>query len=126
MGLVYSKIKLSNPRDEKLLPVEVNCLVDSGALLLCIPESIASQLNLETIALRDVETADGKVHSLPYVGPIRVDFENRCCFVGAMVLGNEVLLGVVPMEDMDVLIDPTTQKLIVNPMTPNKPMYKIK
>ncbi len=126
MGLVYAKIKLSNPRLPELLPIELTSLVDSGALHLCISQSVASQLKLETAEMRDVQTADEKIHTLPYVGPIRVDFENRFCYVGAMVIGNETLLGAVPMEDMDVLIHPAQQKLIVNPLTPNKPLYKIK
>lgn len=126
MGLVYPKIKLSNPKEPNLLPIEVMSLVDSGALHLCIPASVASQLNLSTHELRDVQTADEKIHSLPYVGPIRVDFENRFCFVGAMVIGNETLLGAVPMEDMDLIIHPAKQTLTVNPLSPNKPLYKIK
>ena len=126
MGLVHTKIKLSNPRKPDLLPVEVVSLVDSGAVHLCIPQTVASQLELETNEMRNVQTADEKVHTLPYVGPVRVDFENRFCFVGAMVIGNETLLGAIPMEDMDVLIHPAQQKLIVNPLTPNKPLYKIK
>jgi clan AA aspartic protease len=126
MGLVYSTIKLSNPRMPNLRPIEVTTLVDSGALHLCIPASVASQLELETHEMRDVQTADETIHSLPYVGPIRVDFENRFCFVGAMVIGNETLLGAVPMEDMDLIIHPAKQTLTVNPLSPNKPLYKIK
>jgi len=126
MGLVYATIKLSNTRKPELLPIELTSLVDSGAMHLCIPASIASQLELGTNELRDVQTTDEKIHTLPYVGPIRVDFENRFCYVGAMVIGNEALLGAVPMEDMDLLIHPCRQKLIVNPLTPNKPLYKIK
>ena len=126
MGLVYSKITLSNSRKPELRSIEVTSLVDSGAIHLCIPEAIAFQLELETNEMRNVQTADEKIHSLPYVGPIRVDFENRFCFVGAMVIGNETLLGAVPMEDMDLIIHPARQTLTVNPMSPNKPLYKIK
>ena len=126
MGLVYAKIKLSNPRKPELLPIELTSLVDSGVMHLCIPEAVAFQLELETHELRNVQTADEKTHSLPYVGPIRVDFENRFCFVGAMVIGNETLLGAVPMEDMDLIIHPAKQTLTVNPMSLNKPLYKIK
>jgi clan AA aspartic protease len=126
MGLVYATIKLSNPRLPDLLPVELTSLVDSGAMHLCIPAAIAKQLQLETSELRNVQTADEKIHSLPYVGPIRVDFESRFCYVGAMVIGNETLLGAVPMEDMDLLIHPARQKLIINPLSPDKPLYKIK
>jgi clan AA aspartic protease len=127
MGLVYSKIRLSNPRLPALAPVEVSSLVDTGAMHLCIPSVIASQLELEVSSMRDVQSQSiGSVHTLPYVGPIRVDFENRFCFVGAMVLGDEVLLGAVPMEDMDLVVHPSTRQLLVNPLTPNKPLYKIK
>ena len=40
------------------------------------------------------------------MGPIEVSFANRRCFTGAMVLGNEVLLGAIPMEDMDLVLRP--------------------
>ena len=126
MGLTYSKIKLTNPRYPDLLPVELNALVDTGALMLCIPQAVAHQLSLEELDMRPVTIADGSSHQVPYVGPIRVDFENRFCFVGALVIGDETLLGAVPMEDMDLVVHPATQKLMPNPLHPNKPSYTIK
>ncbi len=54
-----------------------------------------------------------------YMGPIQVKFENRGYFTGALVIGEEVLLGAVPMEDMDVVVSPAKQALIVNPESPN-------
>ncbi len=119
MGLIKTKIILKNPKKEELEEMEVDTLVHSGALHLYIPEKIAIQLNLDELYKREVVTADGKEHLCSYVGPIEVKFENRGCFTGALVLGDEVLLGVVPMEDMDVLISPAEQKLIVNPESPN-------
>ena len=126
MGLPYSKIKLSNPRNALLLPVELDALVDTGALMLCIPQSVAYQLELEELDKRPVTIADGSSHQVPYVGPIRVDFENRFCFVGALVIGDETILGAVPMEDMDLIVHPASQKLMANPLHPNKPSYTIK
>ena len=126
MGLTYSNIQLRNPRNEQLAPLEVKALVDIGALMLCIPQSVAYQLELEELDKRPVTVADGTSHLAPYVGPIRVDFENRFCFVGAIVIGNEILLGAVPMEDMDLVVHPATQKLMPNPLHPNKPSYTIK
>ncbi|MDB5282773.1 MAG: clan aspartic protease, family [Bacteroidota bacterium] len=107
-------------------PIEVNALVDTGALMLCISQSTAIQLELEELDKRPVVIADGSSHQVPYVGPIRVDFDNRFCFVGALVIGDETLLGAVPMEDMDLVVHPATQKLMANPLHPNKPGYKIK
>ena len=63
--------------------------------------------------------ADGSTRLVPYVGPVTVEFENRGCVTGALVLGDEVLLGAVPMEDMDVVVSPATQTLTVNPASPN-------
>ena len=126
MGLTYSKIKLSNPRKTALLPVELTALVDSGALSLCIPQSVAFQLELDELEKRGVTIADGSSHQVPYVGPIRIDFENRFCFTGALVIGDETLLGAVPMEEMDVILHPSRQKLIPNPAHPNIPSYIIK
>lgn len=97
----------------------MNSLVDTDALHLCIPEHMAIQLELEELYKREVVTADGKKHLVPYMEFLIVKFENRACFTGALVMGNEVLLGTVPMEDMDVLISPTKQTLMVNPESPN-------
>jgi clan AA aspartic protease len=119
MGLVTAEIELANPRDKKIRPIKVKSLVDTGSLHLCIPEHVAIQLELEELYKREVTTADGKKHLCPYMGPIQVKFENRGCFTGALVLGEEVLLGAVPMEDMDVVVSPAKQALIVNPESPN-------
>ncbi|MGH8605378.1 MAG: clan AA aspartic protease, partial [Gammaproteobacteria bacterium] len=40
----------------------------------------------------------------------------------ALVFGNQVLLGSIPMEDMDLVIEPSRQKVTVNPASPNIPM----
>jgi hypothetical protein len=76
--------------------------------------------------MREVTTADGRRQLVPYVGPIEVLFENRNCYVGALVLGDEVLLGAVPMEDMDLVISPTRREVVVNPESPNFPHALVK
>ncbi|MEK6556873.1 MAG: clan AA aspartic protease [Candidatus Margulisiibacteriota bacterium] len=119
MGLIRADLQLKNPKNSTLQTMNVSALVDTGSLHLCIPETVALQLGLEELYKREVSTADGKEHLCSYVGPIQVSFENRSCFTGALVIGNEVLLGAVPMEDMDILISPAKQMLIVNPESPN-------
>jgi clan AA aspartic protease len=119
MGMVYANIKLTNPRNSDLQPMEVNALVDTGAYWLCIPEHVQLQLELTELEKREVTLANGKKQIVPYVGPVQINFENRMCFTGALVLGNIVLLGAIPMEDMDVLVHPLKQKLMVNPESPN-------
>jgi len=119
MGLIHANIELSNPKDETIESITVKSLVDTGALHLCIPEHVAIQLELEELYKREVTTADGKKHLVPYMGPLSITFKNRGCYTGALVLGDEVLLGAVPMEDMDLLLSPAKQALIVNPESPN-------
>ncbi len=126
MGLVYADIDLKNPRDPELKGISVSALVDTGAITLCIPKHVAVQLALEAIEQRAVTTADGDVQTVDYVGPLQINFENRTCFTGALVLGDSVLMGAVPLEDMDLVIHPARQTLTVNPLSPNIPSVLVK
>ncbi len=119
MGLVYAKIQLENPKLPQLQPLVVDAIADTESLYLCIPESAKLQLKLEATSQKSVTTADGKRSLCDYVGPLRVVFENRECYVGAVVLGDEVLLGAVPMEDMDLVVSPPLRRVVVNPLHPN-------
>ena len=126
MGLVIAKIGLKNPREKKLKILEENALVDSGAVHLCIPEHIKIQLKLpvgslreEEIDKKEVTLADGSKKLVPYVGPVEIRYKNRVGFAGALVMGDQVLLGAIPMEDMDLIIIPGKRVLDVNPDSPN-------
>ena len=132
MGLVYAEITLINGEDlilarrhiigeEEVKKMTVNMLVDSGAYMLAINETIQEQLQLPVIEKRKAQMANGGVEEYDVVGPMEVRFKNRQCTCRAMVLpgDNEPLLGAIPMEDMDVLINPTRRELIVNPEHPD-------
>ena len=119
LGLIRGTFKLLNPLSQELAPLEVSALADTGAVHLCIPEHVALQLQLQELEKREVVLADGHRRTVPYMGPVEVRFRNRRCFTGAMVLGNEVLLGAIPMEDMDLVLQPQLQSIDVNPESPN-------
>jgi clan AA aspartic protease len=119
MGLVRTGLRLSNPLHPDLAALDCLALADTGAMHLCIPEHIVLRLKLEEHEKREVTLADGSKRVIPYVGPVHVQFANRQCFVGAMVIGDEVLLGAIPMEDMDLVVRPLTQDVAVNPASPN-------
>ena len=119
MGLIRGCVQLLNPSRPDLHPIEVSALADTGAVHLCIPEHLAIQLQVEALEQREVVLADGRRRTVAYVGPIEVRFQNRRCFTGAMVLGDEVLLGAIPMEDMDLVLRPQLQSIDVNPESPN-------
>lgn len=131
MGLVYAEIELVNAEDitlaknhiigeEEVKRMITNMLVDSGAYTMCINETIQEQLDLPFFEKRKGVLANGNIEEYNVVGPIQVRFKNRRTICYAMVLpgNNEALLGAIPMEDMDVLIHPLKQELIVNPEHP--------
>ncbi len=119
MGLVNAKLALRNPRKPKMRPVEVEALADSGSMHLCIPLHVQIQLGLKEIEKKEATLADGRRVLVPYVGPVELHFKNRTGFTGALVMGDQVLLGAIPMEDMNLVIIPKTRTVDVNPESPN-------
>jgi clan AA aspartic protease len=119
MGLVYTEIEVGNARRDDLQPMEIRALVDSGAMHLCLPRGIVLQLDLKVLDQRTITYADGRSEVVDYVGPVSVRFANRRCLVGALVTGDQALLGAIPMEDMDLVINPARQAVAVNPAHPN-------
>jgi clan AA aspartic protease len=139
MGLIHADILLQNSADvvmvnrgiitdDKVRQMNVKSLVDTGAITLTINEDIAKQLDLDVQYQVDIELADGTQGRGDVVGPVNIRFENRMTACLALVLpgATDVLLGAIPLEGMDVLIDPTLQRLIVHPERPMKALLKVK
>jgi len=122
MGLNYADIEAENLFANRRMPIRA--LVDSGAVFMIIPEHIALQLgfDLEEVSRREVILADGSRKSVPMIGPLRVHFAGRYCDLSALVFGDEALFGAVPMEMMDLVLHPATQRLSVNPENPFMPV----
>ena len=139
MGLVHADIIITNSDDlalvkrkylkkEQVRTINIRALVDSGAYMMAINQTVKEQLGLEVVEHQKAQLADGQVIDLEIVGPIEIRFANRRTVCEAMVLpgDNEVLLGAIPMEAMDVLIHPKEQRLIVNPAHPLVPQLSLK
>ncbi|MDR3300471.1 MAG: clan AA aspartic protease [Candidatus Accumulibacter sp.] len=122
MGITYADLRLANAARKDLEEMDTRALVDTGALHLCIPEHVALQLQLEDCETREVILADGKRHQVRYVSPVRIELRGRKCVTGALVLGDQVILGAIPMEDMDLIIEPARMRVSVNPSAPNIPV----
>ncbi len=122
MGLTYANLKLTNLFGHQ--QVQINALVDTGATFMCVTEEIALQLGFDIteVSQQVVTLADGHQRKVPRIAPIEIAFENRTYVTEAVVLGNEPLLGVIPMEAMDLVVDPRRQVLTVNPQHPNYPV----
>jgi clan AA aspartic protease len=110
MGIVTGTILLRNAR-VPTMAMQVGAIADTRTVHLFIPEKIRERLQLETVAEREVELADGTKKVVPYVGPVEIRFKNRVCFVGALVMGDKVLMGSIAMEDMDLIVLPRARRL---------------
>lgn len=132
MGLVFADIELISGDDlaffrrgqlqeDQIHRCTVQAMVDSGATMLAIPEFVKKQLDLYPVREIEAELADGSTPAFEVVGPVMVRFENRSTTVEAVVVPHSrtILLGAIPMEGMDVLIDPKRERLIVNPESPD-------
>lgn len=139
MGLVYAEVELINGDDlamvrrnmmdmDEVKRVHVTMLVDTGCYMLAINEHIKEMLNLPVIEKRRGQLADGSIGEYDVVGPVEVHFKNRKTSCLAMVLpgDSEPLLGAIPLEDMDVLIHPKRQELMVHPDHPDIAVMKMK
>jgi clan AA aspartic protease len=122
MGLTYAKLKLTNLFNHN--QVEVDALVDTGATFMCVTEEIALQLGFDIteVSQQVVTLADGHQRKVPKIAPIEIAFENRTYVTEAVVLGNEPLMGVIPLEAMDLIVDSRKRELVVNPQHPNYPV----
>ncbi|MBK9564937.1 MAG: clan AA aspartic protease [Saprospiraceae bacterium] len=131
MGLVYAEVEIINAGDiemarrnlmdeDDVKRMTVTMLVDSGAYNLCINEEIQEQLQLPIVERRKARLADGSIKEYDVVDNVKLRFKNRSTTCMAMVLpgDSEPLLGAIPLEDMDVIIHPQRQELIVNPDHP--------
>ena len=139
MGLIYAEIELINGGDialarhgyigkDEVKRIRVTALVNTGSYMLAINENIQEQLQLPVVETRKAQLANGDIVQCDVVAPVELRFKNRQTTCRAMVLpaDSEVLLGSIPLEDMDVLIHPLRQELIVNPDHPYFAQMKMK
>lgn len=137
MGMIHADIILTHEGDlyetsagrppPRIRREQVRALVDTGALQLTISPDLQSLLELPVVRKVRSVLANGQRQEVDLVGPVRVEFGNRVTTVHALVLpgSEETLLGAIPLEGMDVLIDPTNQRLIMNPASPDMATYRV-
>jgi predicted aspartyl protease len=125
MGIVKDEITLINARDqinakcglmnvEGIRSVTVTAVADSGALRLTIPESVREKLGLEIVGRMNAQLATGEKVECLVSEPVRVSWKDRATSCDAWVLPGKcnVLLGAIPMEGMDIMVDPVNLRLV--------------
>ncbi len=121
MGLTHAEIIVENSFNQRRL--QARARVDTGAVYLTITDGMARELGFDIteVGERVILLADGTRRTVPMVGPIRLRYAHRFCDVSALVFGEEALMGVVPLEMMDLVVHPVSKELTVNPASPDLP-----
>ena len=125
MRSVYADFTLSNLFTHKSIPIRA--LVDTGAMEVYVTETVARELgfDVEEVSLKRVILADGSVRHVPTIAPVRTHFGDRSCLVDVVVLGDECLVGVVPLELMALMVDPVRQRVVFDPAHPEGPCHRV-
>lgn len=139
MGIFRQKIKVINYndlvvfragyiREEQVREMEISFLIDSGAFMICINENIQQQLGLPIVSEQEAMLADGTTKLLKMCTGLEVRIFNRRTLTDAIVLpGNaEPLFGSIPMEALDVIIEPKAGEIRLPPDRPYIPMTILK
>jgi clan AA aspartic protease len=138
MGKVMAKLKLSNEYDEenlrlrtirrnKVRRVEIEALVDTGATMLVLPADVVAKLGLVASGTRGVKLADGRTKRIPWVKSVRLEVLGRWAVFNALVMpaGTPVLIGQIPLEELDLIVDPKSRDVRVNPASPDVPLLDL-
>jgi len=125
MGYVYEDITLENVADvlavqsgyikeSEVRSVVVKALVDTGTGTVVINDEICRKLGLKVRELKEATLADGSKHMYKRMEPVRIQWKDRDTFcVATMIPGaDEVLLGAIPLQDMDLMVDPKNEMLV--------------
>lgn len=137
MGEVRTQAKLTSTFDEELarqgkIPLDqvrvydADALVDTGAVPTVLPPHVTQKLGLQVRGNRVTQYADGRRDVVPTTGPITVSVIGRDMITDAVVLGDEVIIGQVVLEMLDLFVDPVNRKIIPNPAHPDQPVIKVK
>jgi clan AA aspartic protease len=121
------EVKRGHRKAEDVRRVTVpDALVDTGATTLSIPASIARQLGLAVVSTKRTTTAVGH-RDANMLEAVRLTIMGRECTLDALEVpdGVPVLIGQIPLEFLDLVVDPHGQKLIGNPAHGGEQMFEM-
>jgi clan AA aspartic protease len=138
MGRVITEATIENMKDlyavelGAILPDQVrkialtDALVDTGATLLSIPTRLIQQLGLKRVGTKRVTASSGQTEAGMY-GAVRLTIMGRWCTMDVMEVPDSVpvLIGQIPLEHLDFVVDLRDRKLIGNPAHGGEHVYEM-
>jgi len=126
MGAVMTKVEVWNSAElemarqglitpDAVRKVTLEALVDTGAVMMTIPEDVAVALGVPLLEVRTVRLADGTLRRIPKVGGMLIEILGRQMTCDAFVTpaGTTPLIGQIPLEGLDLIVVPATQEVRV-------------
>ena len=124
MGSVYAEITVRNAFDiecahvgqiteNNVRTVTLTAIVDTGATTLVINEDTFNTLGLSVVETRNINVASGAKVECKVTSPVCIQWKGRQATVNAVMLPQgKPLLGVIPLEFMDMIVDPIRRELV--------------
>ena len=136
MGQVHVQVILTNHREEvmarlgQLAPEQVHryeteALIDTGAVRSTLPPAVADRLGLFRLGHTEAKYADGRVEEVDMTEAISIEMRRRKAVTTAMVLGEQILLGVIVLEDLDLMVDCSRNRLVPYQGTWDQPVFRV-
>jgi predicted aspartyl protease len=124
-GIVYADITLTNMLVGK--SVAVRTRVDTGATHMIVPAPIARELefDLEEMSTYSLAVDDTRTVRVPRIGPIEIRLGERFYRTEAAVFGDECLMGLIPLEAMDLVVNSKLHCVTPNPKHPDGPQFRV-
>ena len=125
MGQVFANITLKNAGDVTLVQYgykkeheirvkTMPILVDTGAITLIINDDICQELGLNLREDQSARLADNTRITVHIADPVEISWKNRkmTCQPWVIPHAEKPLLGLIPLENMDLMIDPVNRELV--------------
>ncbi len=136
MGQVHVRIVLTNHREAVMARLgqldtsrvhryETEALLDTGAVRSTIPAAVAERLGLFRLRKTDAKYADGRVEEVDMTEALTIEMLGRETETSPMVLGEQVLLGVTVLEELDLMVDCNRNRLVPYQGTWDQPVFRV-
>ena len=126
MGKILEKTRVTNLLDPSK-SIEIEAVVDTGATMLVLPSDIVERLGLRKVEEVKVRYANNSVQTKQIFGVVTLELQGRAgnFDVLAEAEGAQPLIGQIVLERLDLVIEPSTRKVMPNPRSPEMPMLEI-
>ena len=136
MGQVHVRVVLTNHREAVMARLgqldtsrvhryETEALLDTGAVRSTIPAAVAERLGLFRLRKTDAKYADGRVEEVDMTEAVTVEILGRETEMNPMILGEQILLGVMVLEGLDLMVDCNRNRLVPYQGTWDQPVFRV-